>query len=47
MIRLFVNTYSIRWNGFWGKFQVSHDEIGVCIAEFNDVNDAVEYCRRG
>jgi hypothetical protein len=43
----YVNGYQIKWNGFWQMWQVSHLEIGACIAEFKTKQEAVEYCRRG
>lgn len=42
-----VNGYYISWNSLWKMWQVSHPEIGACIAEFKRLDDAVEYCRAG
>jgi hypothetical protein len=42
-----INGYSIRFNRMWGYYQVSHTEIGSCIAEFNELNPAFEYCIKG
>ena len=41
------NGYQIEWNPLWGYYQVSHPEIGNCIAEFKILDDAIEYCDRG
>jgi hypothetical protein len=42
-----INGYKIRYNEFWGMWQVSHPEIGATVAEFKEVNEAVDYCRAG
>lgn len=42
-----VNGYQIRYNDYWGMWQVSHNEIGACIAEFGNLADAIEYCQKG
>lgn len=42
-----VNTYKIKYNEFWETWQVSHDEIGACIAEFKTYAEAFEYCQKG
>ena len=42
-----INGYEIRYNPMWKTFQVSHKEIGACIAEFDSITDAKEYCERG
>lgn len=42
-----VNGYRIRWNSYWHMWQVSHPEIGACIAEFKHFEDAREYCLKG
>jgi len=44
---MIVNGYNIKFNSFWHVYQVSHDEIGVCIAEFKTIAEAEEYCRKG
>jgi hypothetical protein len=42
-----VNGYKIRFNSLWEMWQVSHDEIGSCIAEFKIDQDAIDYCNNG
>lgn len=42
-----VNGYTIRWNGYWRYWQISHPEVGLCIAEFKIKQDAVNYCMAG
>jgi len=42
-----INTYTIKYNDFWKMFQVSHNEIGACIAEFKNFDEAKEYCEKG
>lgn len=32
--KLPLRGYKIKFNDFWGMWQVSHPEIGLCIAEF-------------
>jgi len=44
---IFVNDYEIRFNPFWNTFQVSHDNIGANIAEFNTLQEAKEFCEKG
>jgi hypothetical protein len=44
---IIVNGYEIKFNGYWGKWQVSHDDIGACIAEFWTYAEAREYCEKG
>jgi len=41
------NGYTLAYNGFWNTWQVSHDEIGACIAEFDNPAEALEYCKKG
>lgn len=42
-----INGYEIKYNEFWMMWQVSHPEIGACIAEFKREADAVTYCQNG
>jgi len=42
-----VNGYEIKYNHLWKKWQVSHENIGACIAEFDFLNDAIEYSVKG
>ncbi len=42
-----TNGYEIRWNEYYKMWQVSHDEIGACIAEFKKLEDAIDYCLKG
>ena len=44
---IIVNGYEIKFNSFWNHWQVSHDEIGACIAEFDTLEEAKEYCFKG
>lgn len=41
------NGYKIAFNEFWGMWQVSHPNIGACIAEFKTEAEAIEYCQAG
>ena len=41
------NSYEIKYNDYFGMWQVSHDEIGACIAEFKFLYDALIYCGKG
>ena len=42
-----TNGYTTIFNSLWDMFQVSHPEIGACIAEFKNLPEAVEYARKG
>lgn len=42
-----VNGYEIRFNSLWQTYQVSHENIGACIAEFKNLLEAKDYCRKG
>lgn len=42
-----TNGYTTIFNFLWDKFQVSHPEIGACIAEFKNLSEAVDYARKG
>jgi len=42
-----VNGYEIKYNSFFGMFQVSHKDIGACIAESKDKDELIEYCTKG
>lgn len=44
---MIINGYDVIFNSFWCKYQVSHENIGSCIAEFNNLNDVIDYCERG
>jgi hypothetical protein len=46
---IIVNGYKISFNEFWNAWQVSHEEIGSCIAEFKptELPEAIEYCLKG
>jgi fructose-1,6-bisphosphatase len=46
MTKLIINGYTIKYNSFWGMYQVSHDEIGLC-GEFLLLDDAIEYANNG
>lgn len=42
-----INGYTINFNDYYDMFQVSHENIGACIAEFKTLEEAKEYCKRG
>ena len=42
-----TNGYTTIFNFLWDKFQVSHPEIGACIAEFKNLSEAVDYAGKG
>lgn len=42
-----INGYQIRWNRLYKMWQVSHDNIGANIAEFDYFCDVVIYCKNG
>jgi hypothetical protein len=42
-----VNGYKIRFNTLWDMWQVSHNGIGSCIAEFKTEQEAINYCNNG
>ena len=42
-----INGYLIKYNLLWDTWQVSHDEVGTCIAEFDNEQSAKEYCIAG
>ena len=42
-----VNGYKIKWNEMFKKYQVSHPEIGARIAEFDSIQDAKEFAKKG
>jgi len=42
-----INGYTIRFNALWKMYQVSHENIGSCIAEFENLSEAKEYCQKG
>ena len=44
--RFKINGYRIRYNDFWGYWQVSHPSIGF-VAEFAKKEDAIEHCEKG
>lgn len=39
--------YEIKYNNYWGYYQISHPEEGACIAEFRNGFDALEWCKAG
>jgi hypothetical protein len=41
-----INGYEIRFNPLWNTLQISHKEIGACIAEFKPKYRtlALQYC---
>lgn len=41
------NGYEIKYNSLWKKWQISHENIGACIAEFDFLKDAIEYSVKG
>ena len=41
-----VNGYQIKYNDFWGKWQVYHSEIGFC-DQFDTRKTAIKYAERG
>lgn len=41
-----VNGYKIQYSSSWEDYQVSHPEIGAC-GQFNNLDDAIDYCNRG
>jgi len=44
---IYVNGYTIRFNKLWRTYQISHKNIGSCIAEFYNINEAIRYCKKG
>lgn len=42
-----INGYKIKYNDFWMTYQVSHENIGANIAEFEIIYDAILYCQKG
>ena len=42
-----INGYNVVYSSFYGRYQISHNEIGCNIAEFNNILDVFEYCLKG
>lgn len=42
-----TNGYTTRYNPLFDMFQVSHPEIGACIAEFKELEEAIDYASKG
>lgn len=47
MNELIVNGYEIWYNPVSEKLIINHPEIGAGIAEFDELNEAIEYCLKG
>jgi len=46
-MKVAINGYTIGFNDYYNMYQVSHKNIGCCIAEFKTLEEAKEYCING